>query len=47
MLYGKIADGTTIETVESLAGGDTLDPIQTAFLENPAFLCGFCTPASS
>ncbi len=34
----------TIETVEGLADGDTLDPIQTAFLENAAFQCGFCTP---
>ena len=33
-----------IETVESLAVGDRLDPIQTAFLENAAFQCGFCTP---
>ena len=44
LFLAPFADGTTIETVESLADGDTLDPIQTAFLENAAFQCGFCTP---
>ena len=44
MYLAPFADGTTIETVESLADGDRLDPIQTAFLENAAFQCGFCTP---
>jgi carbon-monoxide dehydrogenase small subunit len=40
----RFADGAAVETVESLADGDALDPIQTAFLENAAFQCGFCTP---
>jgi carbon-monoxide dehydrogenase small subunit len=44
LFLAPFADGTTIETVESLANGDTLDPIQIAFLENAAFQCGFCTP---
>jgi carbon-monoxide dehydrogenase small subunit len=44
LMFAPFADGTTIETVESLADGDNLDPIQTAFLENAAFQCGFCTP---
>ena len=44
LFLAPFADGTVIETVESLADGDTLDPIQTAFLENAAFQCGFCTP---
>jgi carbon-monoxide dehydrogenase small subunit len=44
LMFAPFADGTSIETVESLAKGDVLDPIQTAFLENAAFQCGFCTP---
>jgi carbon-monoxide dehydrogenase small subunit len=44
LFLAPFADGTTIETVEGLAVGDKLDPIQTAFLENAAFQCGFCTP---
>jgi carbon-monoxide dehydrogenase small subunit len=40
----RFADGMVVETVESLANGDVLDPIQTAFLEKAAFQCGFCTP---
>jgi carbon-monoxide dehydrogenase small subunit len=38
------ADGTRVETVESLAEGDRLDPVQDAFIEAGAFQCGFCTP---
>jgi xanthine dehydrogenase YagT iron-sulfur-binding subunit len=38
------AQGKTIQTVESLASGDTLHPIQAAFVENDAQQCGFCTP---
>jgi carbon-monoxide dehydrogenase small subunit len=44
LMFAPFANGTSIETVESLADGDNLDPIQTAFLENAAFQCGFCTP---
>jgi carbon-monoxide dehydrogenase small subunit len=44
LMFAPFADGTSIETVESLADGDVLDPIQTAFLDNAAFQCGFCTP---
>ncbi len=33
-----------ITTVEGLATGDTLDPVQQAFVEADAFQCGFCTP---
>lgn len=38
------ADGTRVETIESLAEGDRLDPVQDAFIEAGAFQCGFCTP---
>jgi carbon-monoxide dehydrogenase small subunit len=38
------ADGAQVETVEGLANGPTLDPVQEAFIEAGAFQCGFCTP---
>lgn len=38
------AQGRDILTVESLASGDELHPIQAAFVENDAQQCGFCTP---
>jgi len=44
LFLAPFADGCAVTTVESLADGDALDPIQTAFLENAAFQCGFCTP---
>lgn len=37
------ADGAVVETVEGLADGDTLDPLQEAFHHNHALQCGFCT----
>ncbi len=38
------AQGRKIETVESLADGDKLHPVQQAFWDNDAQQCGFCTP---
>lgn len=37
------ADGAHIETIEGLAVGDRLHPLQQTFYENSAFQCGFCT----
>jgi CO/xanthine dehydrogenase Mo-binding subunit/aerobic-type carbon monoxide dehydrogenase small subunit (CoxS/CutS family) len=36
-------DGKSIQTVEGLAKGDQLDPLQTAFMEHDAPQCGYCT----
>jgi xanthine dehydrogenase YagT iron-sulfur-binding subunit len=38
------AQGKSINTVESLMEGETLHPIQQAFVDNDASQCGFCTP---
>jgi aerobic carbon-monoxide dehydrogenase small subunit len=38
------AEGRQVRTVEGLAEGDRLDPIQEAFVEAGAVQCGFCTP---
>jgi carbon-monoxide dehydrogenase small subunit len=38
------ADGSEITTVEGLAGGSDLAPLQRAFLERGGVQCGFCTP---
>ena len=38
------AEGCTIETVEGLATGGKLHPLQQQFLEQAALQCGFCTP---
>jgi aerobic carbon-monoxide dehydrogenase small subunit len=37
-------DGKTITTIEGIAQGDHLHPIQQQFLEHAALQCGFCTP---
>jgi len=38
------AEGRTIETIEGLARGEALHPLQQKFLEAAALQCGFCTP---
>ena len=44
LLLAPLLDGTSVTTVESLAQGDELHPIQAAFLDEAGFQCGFCTP---
>ena len=38
------ADGREVTTIEGLAGGNGLHPLQRAFQENHALQCGYCTP---
>ena len=38
------ANGTEVVTVEGLAKGNELSPLQKAFLDHGAYQCGFCTP---
>ena len=42
--YAVQADGASIVTVEGLADGDNLNPLQEAFRRHHALQCGFCTP---
>jgi carbon-monoxide dehydrogenase small subunit len=38
------ADGSSITTIEGMASGETLHPLQAAFWEKHGLQCGFCTP---
>jgi carbon-monoxide dehydrogenase small subunit len=44
LVFGVQADDCEIETVEGLADGDELNPLQEAFSEHHGLQCGFCTP---
>ena len=43
-ILAKQAEGADITTIEGLADGDELHPMQEAFHENHGLQCGFCTP---
>ena len=44
LMLGVEASGKTIQTIEGIAKGDTLHPLQQKFLEHAALQCGICTP---
>lgn len=44
LMFAVQADGGAVQTVESLAPGEALHPLQQAFREHHALQCGFCTP---
>jgi aerobic carbon-monoxide dehydrogenase small subunit len=44
LVLGAEAEGRSIETVEGMASGDKLHPLQTKFIEHAALQCGICTP---
>ncbi len=44
LMFAVQAEGKTIRTVEGLANGDELHPMQRAFMDHHGLQCGFCTP---
>ena len=44
LMFAVQADGKAIRTVEGLADGDKLHPMQQAFMDHHGLQCGFCTP---
>ena len=44
LMLGAEADGCEIGTIEGMAAGDVLHPLQRKFLEHAALQCGVCTP---
>jgi carbon-monoxide dehydrogenase small subunit len=44
LMLGAEAEGRSIETIEGMADGDHLHPLQQKFLEHAALQCGVCTP---
>ena len=44
LMFAVQVNGRAIRTVEGLAKGETLPPLQAAFMEHHGLQCGFCTP---
>lgn len=44
LLPAVFVDGTAVRTIEGLASGDALTPLQEAFIAHGGFQCGICTP---
>jgi carbon-monoxide dehydrogenase small subunit len=44
LMFAVQAEGTRVRTVEGLANGDKLHPLQQAFWDHHGLQCGFCTP---
>ena len=44
LMLGVEAEGHSVETIEGMADGDRLHPLQQKFLEHAALQCGICTP---
>ena len=44
LALGVEAEGRSIDTIEGMAEGETLHPLQRLFLEEAALQCGYCTP---
>jgi carbon-monoxide dehydrogenase small subunit len=44
LMFAVQAEGKKLRTVEGLADGEKLHPLQRAFIENHGLQCGFCTP---
>jgi aerobic carbon-monoxide dehydrogenase small subunit len=44
LMFAVQAQGTAIRTVEGLADGETLHPLQRSFMAHHGLQCGFCTP---
>ncbi len=44
LVLGAEVDGSTVDTIEGMADGDHLHPLQQKFLEEAALQCGICTP---
>ena len=44
LVLGAEAEGRNVETIEGMADGEALHPLQTKFVEGAALQCGICTP---